>query len=592
MFIVSVSRIRILVAGLVATACLSLGVQRLNAQGSSDVETVVLTGDPVPGADVGVVFGGFSLPSLNASGQTAFTSVLDGDALDPTANSGIYRGDSSILTEVARRGDQVPGADIGVVFNFFDLPTLTDSGQTGFTSSLAGPSVGYDNDNGIYREDSGTLTEIAREGEQVPGASNGVMFAFTGFNPPIFNESGQVTFITSLIGNKVTADNDNAIYRDNAAGILSLVAREGEPAPNSDNDAVFTSFQTPMLNASGQITFRATITSDVSGISDQGIYSENSGSLTSFVLAGEQVPGFADDVVFNDFNFPVELNSSGQTTFLSSFLGTGATQIKSMGIFSGGPSSLSLIAQEGDEAPGDADGATFLNFGFGFPVFNDSGHTAFVGSLNGPKVDFGTGAIYSNASGSLVEIAREDTLAPGAGSAAVFDLLSRPVLNTPGQIAFSSQLAGSDFSGNGIYATNLDGQLVEIARTGEMFDVNDDPSVDDLREIESLGFFANIGDGNGGASPFNDRGQLAFQALFTDGTAGVFISNLVATLPEPTEPILLGDVNLDGTVNFLDISPFIAALSDGEFQAEADTNQDGTVDFLDISPFINILLNQ
>ena len=132
--------------------------------------------------------------------------------------------------------------------------------------------------------------------------------------------------------------------------------------------------------------------------------------------------------------------------------------------------------------------------------------------------------------------------------------------------------------------------MVEIARTGELFDVNDDPLVDDLREITSLGFFANIGDGNGGASPFNDRGQVAFQAAFIDGTSGVFISNLVATLPEPTEPILFGDVNLDGMVNFQDISPFISVLSNGEFQAEADTNQDGEVNFLDISPFIIILL--
>ena len=130
MFIVSVSRIRILVAGIAVTACLSLGAQHLNAQGSPDVETVAFSGDPVPGADVGVVFSSLSLPSINASGQTAFIAGLAGDVLDPTTNSGIYSGDSGTLTQVARRGDQVPGADIGVVFNFFNLPTLTDSGQT------------------------------------------------------------------------------------------------------------------------------------------------------------------------------------------------------------------------------------------------------------------------------------------------------------------------------------------------------------------------------------------------------------------------------------------------------------------------------
>ena len=56
--------------------------------------------------------------------------------------------------------------------------------------------------------------------------------------------------------------------------------------------------------------------------------------------------------------------------------------------------------------------------------------------------------------------------------------------------------------------------------------------------------------------------------------------------------LLVGDVNLDGVVTFLDISPFIATLSSGGFQAEADIDQNGVVNFLDIAPFIDILANQ
>ncbi len=52
---------------------------------------------------------------------------------------------------------------------------------------------------------------------------------------------------------------------------------------------------------------------------------------------------------------------------------------------------------------------------------------------------------------------------------------------------------------------------------------------------------------------------------------------------------LPGDVNLDGIVNFLDISPFISLLSNSEFLDEADMNQDGFVDFLDINGFIEAL---
>ena len=63
----------------------------------------------------------------------------------------------------------------------------------------------------------------------------------------------------------------------------------------------------------------------------------------------------------------------------------------------------------------------------------------------------------------------------------------------------------------------------------------------------------------------------------------------LAIIEEPV--LLLGDVNLDGVVNFLDITPFISHLSTSEYRAEADINQDEAVTFLDIMPFISLLQN-
>ena len=53
--------------------------------------------------------------------------------------------------------------------------------------------------------------------------------------------------------------------------------------------------------------------------------------------------------------------------------------------------------------------------------------------------------------------------------------------------------------------------------------------------------------------------------------------------------LILGDVNRSGVVGFSDISPFIALLATGDYQAEADVNEDGVVSFLDISRFIELL---
>ena len=67
------------------------------------------------------------------------------------------------------------------------------------------------------------------------------------------------------------------------------------------------------------------------------------------------------------------------------------------------------------------------------------------------------------------------------------------------------------------------------------------------------------------------------------------ISSFVLAGDTAVQEILLGDVNQDGIVNFLDISPFIGLLSAGSFLEEADCNQDGLMNFQDIAPFITIL---
>lgn len=71
-------------------------------------------------------------------------------------------------------------------------------------------------------------------------------------------------------------------------------------------------------------------------------------------------------------------------------------------------------------------------------------------------------------------------------------------------------------------------------------------------------------------------------------SSGAFTQDLSALRVQ----LLLGDANQDGTVDFLDIAPFISALSSGVYLAEADIDQNGTVDFLDISGFIALLSGQ
>ena len=53
--------------------------------------------------------------------------------------------------------------------------------------------------------------------------------------------------------------------------------------------------------------------------------------------------------------------------------------------------------------------------------------------------------------------------------------------------------------------------------------------------------------------------------------------------------VLLGDVNQDGAVDLLDVTPFVELLTSGQFLEQADINQDGEVDLLDVQPFVELL---
>ena len=101
--------------------------------------------------------------------------------------------------------------------------------------------------------------------------------------------------------------------------------------------------------------------------------------------------------------------------------------------------------------------------------------------------------------------------------------------------------------------------------------------------------FSRFGSSVSGVGDINGDGIDDFIVGADTGGAngGGYAQVFVSQISEPE--LLLGDLNLDATVNFLDISPFISVLLSGGFQAEADINRDEIVDFLDINPFIELL---
>jgi len=168
--------------------------------------------------------------------------------------------------------------------------------------------------------------------------------------------------------------------------------------------------------------------------------------------------------------------------------------------------------------------------------------------------------------------------------------------------AYSDNTTGNNLGWLGMRGTQIgtvngtSGGVMELAIPWTDFDA---PGLDDNGLDPGLNLM--------GASPANGD-QWNFNAGFIPpGSSPLPVWNW-HTEPDPTEPlesfasqphglitfvadevVVLGDVNMDGNVDFLDITPFIGLISNGEFKAEADINGDTSVDFLDIVPFIALL---
>jgi len=492
--------------------------------------TVAIFGDAAPGTDSGVSFFNFEGLVLNDAGQVAFLGELTGTEVVDSNSLGIWsEGGGSGLALVARSGSAAPDVSSGVYFGGLGNPVLNNVGQTAFAGGLVGEGTSPFIVNGIWSEGGGSgLALVTRVGNVAPGTDD-TKFRF--FSTALaLNDAGQTAFFGWLDGTNTIS----GVWSEGGGAGLALVALGGNVAPGTGGTK-FSTFDTsslPAINNAGQTAFGGNLASTKS----VGIWSEGGGAGLALVAReGNVAPGTGGanfvSSGFDNFSDPV-LNNAGQTAFSGFLPGRNANMDRNMGIWSGGGGSeLTLVARTGDIAPGTVDNANFSSF-WGAPVLNNAGQTAFLGLL----FDSGFGIWSEGGGAGLALVAREGSTAPGT-SDLNFISFGAPSLNGAGQTAFVGRLTGTGVGNSndrGIWAEDPLGVLKLIARTGDMLDVDDGLGID-FRTINGLSF---VGNGDGRPSSFNNLGQLAFLATFTDGTSGIFVSNLVA-IPEPST-LLLG----------------------------------------------------
>jgi hypothetical protein len=549
-------------------------------------------------------FTDFSPPVINASGQVAFAA----DTGTPGSYSGIWTNIGGSPIAVARVGAVSPGPNLGSGINFttfealqsLNVPLLTDDGKTVFIGKLNGSGINTSNDHGVWSSSGGTSTVIAREGAHPgPGLGTGVVFAGAVNSPfaasgrvPAANGAGHLAYVATLLGPGIDSSNSYGIWTS-SAGSMTLVARAGSqgPGPNVGNGVYFNGFSEPAMNSSGALAFAANLTGSVDYLSREGIWVNTPGSLNAIARTGIAGPGpnLESGVNFTKLEIPV-INDSGAVAFRGKVGGGDYNEGNASGIWTNLGGTLTRVVQQGtmEMGPNLGAGITFLSLDD--PVLNSAGDIAFVGSVKGPGVSDGNrnGIWMRSRDGAMNLIVREGItgMVPGFGNEVSFGLfhstIISPYLNASGEVAFVASAVGTETGSHyGIWAWSK-GELLKIALAGDPFDVNPDPSVDDIRTISGISAAGWIGmvyyNGSGGddgrPTMLNDDGLVAFALTFSDGTSGIFTAQL------PRQP---GDFDNDGDVDGAD---FVAwqtnfPLASGATLAMGDADRDGDVDGAD-----------
>lgn len=381
---------------------------------------------------------------------------------------------AATISTVALSGQAAPGAG-GATYAFFAEPALNNAGETAFLAFLTGDGVTSANDQGIFT----SASLVARKGDMAPGAGA----PFGDFRSlPVLNKSGETAFVAAIAS---AAPGDQGLFKGSG-----LVARRGGPAPDG---SVWRAFGRVALGDSGTVVFTAQ-TRDTG--SAGSLFTETA----SIAEANGQVPVIEGAEYVSLRNSFPSVNASDQVAFVTRLRVPGDAD---EAIFRTTDATVdTIVARRLDPAPG-LDGVT-LNF-LGAPSINDAGDVAFQASLAGAGVTPGVNSLAVFGPGGLV--ARGGDVAPGTGGA-TFTGVGFPTLNAAGSIAFAALL--SDMT-TGLFVADAAGPIRLIQQTGDTIDVGGG----DLRTVEFLNFLSDGG--------FNDRGDVAFQARFTDGSEGIFL---------------------------------------------------------------------
>ncbi len=306
----------------------------------------------------------------------------------------------------------------------------------------------------------GTTDTLALTGQAAPDTSgaNGI---FGSFNTPVLNQVGQVTFNAfSMTGTTSGTSNDEAIYLGSTLGLTQAV-REGQVVPFGNGQFSASLSTVPLINDFGQLVFvDGNIQNTTNGFLDnEGIYSFTNNSLTQ--MQRRSTTGT------EDINTP-SFSNSGRVAIATRSV-TASTDDTSI-IVTSGSSTLFPQINEGNLVPGGNGEYGDLIFSASNPVASNAAFQVALRVSMTNTVGGGTDNTAITRSGPNVFIGREGQAVSGGGTISHMSSTSNnPVINSSGQVAFFTSLSNTPnggFDNQAIYRGN-GGFLTQIVREGQ-----------------------------------------------------------------------------------------------------------------------------
>jgi hypothetical protein len=433
------------------------------------------------------------------------------------------------------------------------------------------------NDEGIWSGMPDDLHLVIQKGAFAPTSGPILGPKFSQFLTRSINGAGQTAFLATLQSGfgGVDASNDSGLWIE-SAGILSQIAREGDPAPDTPANVKLGSFAAEFrniaVNDAGRLVFliKLTTPTGVDATNDLGIFTNAGqgdippGVLSLVARTGDLAPGIPGGATFGLLEDQFTIDASGHVTFYAHLVSAGQINAANdEGILSTRSGSLAPVIREGDPAPGMPQGVRFSSVPA--PSGNAAGHFAFFGTLvSSPDAaeivdDKNNSGIWADSGGTIRLVAREGDPAPETPQGANFSNLFPFEINARGRVAFNATLVGPSvtpgLNDRGIWAESAAGGMRLIARTGDSVQI----APGDVRIIAGLSA-VNGSSEVGGRRNFNDTDQIALIAGFADGSQAVFV----------TDP---PDSDNDGLIDASDKCPGVSNTD----QADGDSDAVGDV---------------